>query len=1333
MSFTARFTFTSPNAAFVTAAAHGITPRTIATWNAELPRTPRVLVPIQLDVLMVRSEGGTWADCKMKELDGTQVGVTRRDQLPPPFKDLDKPRPKGAYLHWALPDALTHGTVDGNNATLPAIPDRWLVLRLSPSATLTDRRAVRGWVLQIGDPNEKDPVVTDLDQWTEPGALPADAPHPLTAAGFGDLAWAAYYDNVVNRLGFYDALGEVSSGPVAYLVCGWYSNPAFDPLGDTKVKSLTDFDARMAELRWHLVQGELDEAVNHSFQYWRAAAAIGLSTQEFGLVNPGATSNLAGSASLTPDPGSQPALLDASGHPIGGVYTTDGSWWPKLTVYHGSVIAIGWPGIGWAGNPNGLIPPDPNQSGVEAGEFGGPPPASSVNLAVASTLTEALAAVVAHANQSPSEARVLEAFTVGALTELDQPDGPARLDALLQANTFGSMPGGEITEQIWIPPTPDTPPTLPSNPAPKDDGIFKNFRPPVHRNVIDVVPFGDVVARESGAVEAHPFVSALELRESNLASGGLRQAFAGLGPTVAAPQQIPGHYVEAKRSLPRLFYPTDPVLLVQGAKRSFKYGGDGVYSQDGTLACRLTGFCVTELSCSAVTGMPNRPSIRGDDVLERGVENGSVPPECEDLLRELVLLDPGTAIPASQSVINSGQLAVATAGVTAAPTLSTVDLQGLARNLMVEQTAWHAVRDPRVDQGPLLAQSGIAGVLPSPIAVNLPVRPWNPIHLDWQIQFIPSPRGVTDWTLDEIDFDATGKDLPDPGDTKSGIIRNGRAHLAGGAAATFAAAVHTALDQASRAGGTAPLPARFAERFPSDFAQTFMVKYFNATQALATNLAAAGGGEDGVPGVDRSALGDIASALDQMDVLVGSLDSFHVQLRGGYPGDGKSAPGQGKPAPSPFVALRAGFMRILRLRLVDGYGQVLDLVGSSATSTVDPKLLLESEALQVSGRPDIQALPPRFTSPARLWFRYMDASGDIVDATPDKSPVCGYLMPDHLDGALEFFDADGNNLGVVRPDPQAGVLWEEAPGQPSTVGQSPSRAIPNQFLAGIAQGLLDWGIADATLADGHEDALSAFLRIIDSTLWAVDPYAHAGDEHLALLEGHPVAVMRARLKVEVQEPINPEALNVIALPVRLGALVHWQDGLFGYFVNDDYRTLYCADEAVASFAREVGPLRGFLQPINLVPDFYQQFADDLGAGVTEGKSPVKHPYVDSGLLWIRPNQEVRLTLLVEPHSVIHATTGFLPRKEIGVRREWVASALAKLAPTFRFGPVLVDPKRIRMPVANELQGTWSWDHRSDISNWAEDPVTNATTDALLPADPASGTEGWLKLTPGTNT
>ena len=73
--------------------------------------------------------------------------------------------------------------------------------------------------------------------------------------------------------------------------------------------------------------------------------------------------------------------------------------------------------------------------------------------------------------------------------------------------------------------------------------------------------------------------------------------------------------------------------------------------------------------------------------------------------------------------------------------------------------------------------------------------------------------------------------------------------------------------------------------------------------------------------------------------------------------------------------------------------------------------------------------------------------------------------------------------------------------------------------------------------------------------------------------------------------------------------------------------------------------------------------------------------------------------------------------------------MAQIAPTFRFGPLLVDPKRVRMPVASEIKGTWSWDHRSDVSSWTEDPVINSTADPIIPPDPVTGTEGWLKLGP----
>ena len=161
-----------------------------------------------------------------------------------------------------------------------------------------------------------------------------------------------------------------------------------------------------------------------------------------------------------------------------------------------------------------------------------------------------------------------------------------------------------------------------------------------------------------------------------------------------------------------------------------------------------------------------------------------------------------------------------------------------------------------------------------------------------------------------------------------------------------------------------------------------------------------------------------------------------------------------------------------------------------------------------------------------------------------------------------------------------------------------------------------------------------------------------------------------------------------------------------------------------------GPGGASSQQIQQVPDFAAQFGDDLPEGATTGDSPVTHRYVaPSDVITVRPNQDVRLTMLVEPHTVVHATTGLLPRKEIGMRREWMMPALASLAPTFRFGPVLVDPKQIRLPIAADIAGTWTWTHKADVATWVEEQVTHATQDARLSDDPAEAEEGWLRLTP----
>lgn len=1287
-------------------AAHRLSGRTVATWNPSLPRDPRVTVPVSVDALVVRQTGAPWADTLMQRTPATTGNgtVPAKNLRPKPFTLRAEDRPRGVYLHWALPEALTRGSQAPESpdapasTSFPALPDRWLVTRLYPSAVNADRRAVRGWILQAHDDN---PEPIDLDSWHEPGTPPAGIKNQLTALGWGDLSWAGFFDNTQNRLAFYDDLKDVSEGPVAYLVCGWYSDPELDPLGPAQVSSLAAFYARMQELGWALPSGDLDQARIAAASHVVAAKSIGLAITTTRanvrlnqFVNSGVVN--ATGASGTFDPQS-------------GTYSTDGSWWPQMTLLHGGVVGIGWPGIGWAGNPAGLWIPQSVKSDLAdpslSDPVGGPPDPSTIKVAIGNTISEAMAKLVATDQARSDETRILEAFQLNAVQVLSQPDGAAQVDSLLHDNAFGSLPGGEAVETMWQPPTSvnEAPPANPPAPA---SGVFGRYQHSSGGLITGLHSAGSLAATTVSPVRTKPARNAEFLSQLHFISGNLSDVV-DQHLVTPPPEPQPGKWIEVKRALPRFFHPTDPVVLIEGGHATFKHK-PGSFSKDGLLYCRLTGDSVTSLGSpgpSPAGAAPARASVEGDDLLERGIENGSVPPECEDLLRELTVLDPGTALVAARA--------------SAGPKAAAPVIQALAQNFAVEQTAWHATRDPRVDHGPLLSLSGIGGRLPSPIAISLPVHPWNPLRLDWRIEYLPSAGGVDDWQLDEIDYQI--KTLQ-PG---SAIIFENSCLLTQASNTIVAASIRKAVEQAASAGGSGITVPGELVAFFSEFAQ----KALQGFQQIALSNAPA---ENGVPVVDRLPLDDIASALSDMDVLTGGLDGFMQFLRGGFASDGSDQPAPGDPAPNPFFHMRAGFLRISKLRLVDGFGQFVDLLESPPANAADSKAVVKSDPMIVPGQDELVALPPRFTAPARLSFRFVDGAGSGAEATLDPqtgntiSPVCGYLMPNHLDGALEFFGINGSNLGFVRPQDNTAIVWEEAPGIPSTVGQDPQRAIPNPFAAGIAKGLLQWGMTDAGLEGRPDNALQALLRVIDSTLWSIDPFGHAGDEHLAMLVGHPVVAVRARLRLELEEPILTDIANVTVVPVRLGALTHWQDGLLGYFVNDDYTVLHCSDAAAAGLARLVGPNQGFLQPINLVPGHFDNFVADTGS------TPVSHAYVDtSGSMWIRPNQNVNLTLLVEPLTVVHATAGLLPRKQIGLRREWVADALAKLSPTFRFGPLLVDPKRIRMPIPTDIRGTWSWDYRADANTWAELPITNATQDALLPLDPPSGTEGWMRLTPPT--
>jgi hypothetical protein len=1321
------------------ALAHGLSPAAIATWDPRLARTPRVLVPVELDVLMVRQEGGTWAQTAMTVPDpGSQPQA--HTLLPDPFSER-APRPAGAYLHWALPDALTggSGTARGGDVSFRPIPDRWLVVRLStpqPGA----RRAVTAWVLESGG---QQPVVTALDSWAEPEdpeRTTTPGEQPLTVLGHGDAAWSAYFDNVENRLAFYDDLtdgpGGTVAGPLAYLVCGWHSRHIDDPIGEG-LSSPAAFEARLADLGWEVNPADIEQAFSYADSRVTAATAAGLVTREatFSRVATAATGYTVVPAGYR-DEGQ--TTLQADQAPLLGRLGGRAVSWPELTLYHGGVVGIGWPGPGIGVAPDGLT----------GGGIGGPPAADSVTVTIGNTLTEALAARLAGNQDGADEARILEAVLLGGTQELDQPDAAARIDSLLHASGFAGLPGGVRTEDLAQ--RPAVPPaTVVPDPSRTDPGVFAGQAGPGTAPVTSRIGLTGTAGALAGNVRADALTRispALQRGTMDTLVKGIKDALVAPVAVPPAPNADPGEQtVSADRTLPRYFVPADPVFLLENAGRSFKHGSDGAHAESGLLVCRLSGETVSSLAPALLAAGPGA-SVRGPDLLARGVDHGGVPPECEDLLAELALTDPGSAetaassrtasiaaIAAATGAIAGGTTGAAPGASPAAAAAAAIPEPDAARIYAVEQAAWWITRDDRRDAAGLIARSGFAGTLPSPVAIGLPAPPWIPLHLDWEADLFAVPA-MPDWELGEIDFDALPEALPAPDATPARTL-SGRALLSGGAARVAAATVRQALEQAQRTSGSVALEPGTTLAHYSAAAQQMVAQITSMRTRYASDPAAPAAASPGAAPADAAAdaaadFDHIADELEAMDVLVGAMDRFTSKLRGGYVADGRDAPPDGT-VPGDFWALRAGFLRITRLRLVDCFGQLVDLPGSGPAAPAAAPQILRSEPLTVTGRDDLVELAPRFTAPSRLWFRFLSAADDTIEASDTVSPVCGFVLPNHLDGDLQFYTADGIAAGAVRFDTAAGVVWEDSPGQPATVGALPESIIGNRHLAGLAQGLLDWGAVDSSPATPALDtALSALLRIIDTSLWSVDPFGHIGEEHLSLLTGHPVVVLRGLVRVEVAEPVDPGLVQGIRVPVRLGALAQWQDGLLGYLTGADGRTLRVPDPAVADFARPVGPHQGFTGQAATTSDYYDRFASDLGVVADPGATPVDHPYVDtSGLLWVQPGQDVPVTMLAEPHSVIHATTGYLPRKQIAMRRNWVAPGLAALAPLFRFGPVLVDPKLIRMPVASDIRGTWSWSHRSDASTWADDPVVSSVGDARMPPDPSQGQEGWLRLTP----
>lgn len=340
--------------------------------------------------------------------------------------------------------------------------------------------------------------------------------------------------------------------------------------------------------------------------------------------------------------------------------------------------------------------------------------------------------------------------------------------------------------------------------------------------------------------------------------------------------------------------------------------------------------------------------------------------------------------------------------------------------------------------------------------------------------------------------------------------------------------------------------------------------------------------------------------------------------------------------------------------------------------------------------------------------------------------MAGFLLPDYVDGAVEVFDGTGKSLGQLRKTARGGE-WEPAPGREGLASERLSPKLPNAALERVVHGLLRELFVWSQGGQGPHP-LDVFLAYLDR-MQATVARGVGGEKHLALLLGAPVAVVRAKLGMSLnptpEQVVVTELTKLGATPtqlaglpagtpstlswpgglkVRLGATELLDDGLLGYYAEGQ--------------GKLQTSLAGSVQ------------LSHAGLGVNARLSQLDLLQADARLE-LSPGSSGYLTLLMVPGASVHVSAGVVPQKRVQLLTQWVDDGLENLMPSFRFGPLLVDPAQLRLPMPGLDQHGWEWVTRTQPAagekGWSAEDVGTLPDTAIMPMAPVVAQEGWLRL------
>ncbi|CAB1078651.1 hypothetical protein D1AOALGA4SA_6387 [Olavius algarvensis Delta 1 endosymbiont] len=1037
--------------------------------------TDRLLVPIHIDALAVGEILPDDAMFQWTDLapDFWKLQKEKRyffgSELYSLFDEKSGPG-VGIHLHFRLPRTFVHGSQTGAADILfPAIPNRWLLQRFggepgkpythqawlikSDAEAQADTDGIPWPTFHENEPLELKKIGTCTDLTAASGVEdePVMKP-PITAVGQGNPAFSAYYPACRSMLGFHDPMNGISAGVrLSYLVTGWYAVATDDPLhasawstGLISRDAETNFRAKenipvgaalnveqraklLSELKdvWFEERGWKCDGLEREFEGKDLGEALAAASARLGIpeadlpyeiVEPGRRNIESVRIRIMP-----------SGEP------------PSRILCHGLVRGITWRGPKW-----NYFEPGGGAGDSVSGRVVFPPNTAyhnkAYNVSVGNTPAEALAALLTRGDVEQDLLTALPADLLG------QGVTAAELRYELHARRFGGVHGGTtfsiqaVADRSPVHRAGDShaaprlePPVVPialrkllrelnerqgrcdhlareiedcrwqvfalwylwtneyksriaeTDPAKKDKRkkkeqklasqleTFKLFLEEAKKRWLDARKYRDEIYTPEEAPDdsTGSIIDELTKYPKSQPDGSLK-------PNEAGKSELKYRVVATAA---RPFYKTsEPVIAVSGPATATL----DPWEQSGRLACRLSGQVVTGLKLQDWRG--SKHEVTGGWLVKKLFSNPAPAALTQThgmlhsaLLVEALLLDEWHADDIVEWV--SAQVF---------PASTKEESKNFTKTVKAVQD-----RDPAT---PLHSTPNApVGRLPSRVAESSWQRnPWIPLFLVWEVSWqsayqpsagqpLPEDMVTKRWRLDR------GGDLVPKENAAAATADSGTSYR-GYTLLTPSASVHLAkcleaLDESH------PL----IDILKNQNVQLQMLDGFNDALTLQKT------------GMQLPPLGYRKWRQTRGNF---HLDPIHVVFNQGFEKTEKRDTFRTAPDTfgKKFFPIRAGQLKIERLSIVDAFGQTLKLpVNTINESAMTSDTMLHPAHSCLVG--SAITLRPRFAQPMRLRFDWESASRG---AGENGGPVCGWILPNHLEKSLTIYAASGKPLGALQ-------------------------------------------------------------------------------------------------------------------------------------------------------------------------------------------------------------------------------------------------------------------------------------------------------------------------------